>query len=301
MTILWDPDNGRSVWTVRLHYRAREIPPYDALLRHGHRLARLKHRHELPVLSSERWASVRRELRASGVAQRHLDWLGLDYRDMLDAADELLVDLALKRNDGPEHYYDVSDDVLVSQPQPFLFGLSQPLLDLAESYFGLPVWYLGVAVKRELANGVLVGTRNFHRDPEDERLLKIIVYLNDVDVDGGPFQCLNAADSAEVLSVNGGRFIGAQPPDMERIQAIIPRADWVTCEGPRLTANFCDTARCLHRASPPVARDRYSLTFSYLSRRPYLLWKDGRERQEAFRDRYHSLLNGHQFAALGDA
>ena len=51
---------------------------------------------------------------------------------------------------------------------------------------GLPVRYFGVAMKREIANGVIEGPRSFHIDPEDENVLKIIVYLNDVDAGTGP-------------------------------------------------------------------------------------------------------------------
>ena len=146
---------------------------------------------------------------------------------------------------------------------------------------------LGVAVKREIANGVLEGTRHFHTDPEDENVLKIIVYLNDVDAGTGPFQCLSAPDSAEV-----GKARGAE------LERIVPASNWVTCLGPRLTANVCDTARCLHRASPPLTTDRYSITFSYLSERPYLLWAHDLARQQQFRERWGSLLNARQIMAL---
>jgi hypothetical protein len=152
---------------------------------------------------------------------------------------------------------------------------------------GLPVRYFGVAVKREIANGVLQGTRHFHTDPEDENVLKIILYLNDVDGGTGPFQCLSAPDSVKV-----GRARGAE------LERIVPPSDWVTCLGPRLTANVCDTARCLHRASPPVTTDRYSITFSYLSERPYLLWSTDLLRQQQFRERWGSLLNAQQTMAL---
>jgi len=65
---------------------------------------------------------------------------------------------------------------------------------------------------------------------------------------------------------------------------------------PRLTANVCDTA--LHRASPPFTTDRYSITFSYLSERPYLLSARDLARQQQFRERWGSLLNARQIMAL---
>jgi hypothetical protein len=52
------------------------------------------------------------------------------------------------------------------------------------------------------------------------------------------------------------------------------------------------------RASPPTTTDRYSITFSYLSERPYLLWSRDLDRQQQFRERWGSLLNARQTMAL---
>ena len=87
----------------------------------------------------------------------------------------------------------------------------------------------------------------------------------------------------------------ARDAELERI---VPPSNWVTCVGPRLTANVCDTARCLHRASPPLTTDRYSITFSYVSERPYLVWGTDLARQQKFRERWGSLLSARQKIAL---
>jgi hypothetical protein len=218
------------------------------------------------------------------------------FEEAVSAADRLCVGLSLRPSDTTEHFYDVSDDELIGEPEPYLFGLSTPLLDLAEHYMGLPVRYLGVSVKREIADGRCVGTRNFHQDPEDENVLKIIVYLSDVDYASGPFQCLNASDSADVM--NTGRFLRPSYRSIEDIERIVPREHWFIGLGPRLTANISDTARCLHRASPPVARDRYSMTFSYLSKRSYLVFAAGVDLQAKYLERWSSLLDDRQIAAL---
>lgn len=294
VTILWKETRG-SKWAVRIHYRARQVPPYDAMLRHGHRVSRLRHREDLPTIDGS-WRELRREVRAFGVAQRPLEALGLPIDETVRAADRLCADLKLLPSDGGTHYHVASDDDLIREPEPYLFGLSAPLLDFVEHYMGLPVNYLGVNVKREIANGVCEGTRNFHRDPEDENVLKIIVYLNDVDIDSGPFQCLNAPDSSEVM--NSRRHLRAPFRGIEDIERIVPRESWVTCLGPRLTANIADTARCLHRASPPLTTDRYSMTFSYLSRESYLVFAEGVELQRKFLERWSSMLDARQLGVL---
>jgi hypothetical protein len=284
MTIIWKETFGSRL-AVSLHSRARNFPPYQAWLHHGHRKARAAYRDRLS--NDGKLDDLYQELRANGVAQRHLGYFGAPYERMVVAADRLCAELAAQPVEGI-HFRDVPDDErLLADSEPYLFALSEPLLDLAERYMGLPVRHFGVAVKREIANGELVGTRHFHTDPEDENVLKIIVYLNDVDAGTGPFQCLSAPDSAKV-----GRARGAE------LERIVPPSNWVTCLGPRLTANICDTARCLHRASPPLTTDRYSITFSYLSERPYLLWPFDVARQQQFRERWGSQLTARQIAAL---
>jgi hypothetical protein len=92
---------------------------------------------------------------------------------MVAAADRMCAELAAQPVEGV-HFRDVSDGQrLPAEPELYLFALSEPLLDLAERYMGLPVRYFGVVVKREIANGVLEGTCDFHTDPEDENVLKI--------------------------------------------------------------------------------------------------------------------------------
>lgn len=294
MTILWKDTRG-SKWAVRFHDHARRLPPYDAMLRHGHRVSRLHHHDALPT-SDGALHELLRELRSNGVAQRPFETLGVAIEETVSAADRLCDDLKLLPSDAGPHYYDVADDDLLREPEPYLFGLSHAMLDFAEHYMGLPVKYLGVGVKREIANGICEGTRHFHQDPEDENVLKIIVYLSDVDLESGPFQCLNASDSIEVM--NRGRYLRRPVPGIEEIGRAVPPGNWVTCPGPRLTANIADTARCLHRASPPLTNDRYSMTFSYLSARSYLVFADGVARQAKFLEHWSSMLDARQIAAL---
>jgi hypothetical protein len=184
MTIIWK-ETRSSKWAVSLHYRARTFSPYEAWLRHGHRKARAAYRDRLS--SNGELDDLCRELRAYGVAQRRLECFGAPYEAMVAAADRLCAELAAEPVKGA-HFRDVPDDErLLAEPEPFILALSEPLLDLAERYMGLPVRYFGVAVKREIANGVLEENRHFHTDPEDENVLKIIVYLNDVDAGTGPY------------------------------------------------------------------------------------------------------------------
>ena len=64
----------------------------------------------------------------------------------------------------------------------------RPMLDIAENYLGMPARYYGADVRREVADGRPPhDVRQWHRDVEDYRVLKILLWLDDVDADGGPF------------------------------------------------------------------------------------------------------------------
>src|SRR4029079_19170529 len=103
-------------------------------------------------------------------------------------------------------------------------------------------------------------------DIEDRRMLKIIVYLSDVHEGCGPFEYVNqgwTTHAARVLNYASG-FVSDSA-----MARVVPSEEWIQVTGPRLSAIFVDTSRGLHRAKPPTLADRYSMTFTYSSTRPY--------------------------------
>jgi len=153
-----------------------------------------------------------------------------------------------------------------SRPEVYRWGLADAQLDLAEWYIGLPAQYLGATIKLERADSVVADTRQWHRDVEDRRMLKLITYLSDVDDDAGPFGYLdrNASDRAVRNLQYWSGFISDT-----QLETVLPRDQWCAATGPALSTTFVDTCRLLHRATPPRATDRYSVTFSYSSRQPF--------------------------------
>lgn len=71
-----------------------------------------------------------------------------------------------------------------------LFGLSERILSIVENYIKLPIFYRGVIVRRDYADGQEIGTRLWHKDFEDDKIVKIIIYASDFDENSGPFQIL---------------------------------------------------------------------------------------------------------------
>jgi hypothetical protein len=71
-----------------------------------------------------------------------------------------------------------------------LWGVSPALLRIAQHYFGLPAAYDGPKVAFTPVDGRQAGTRLWHRDREDRRMIKVAIYLNDVTEGGGPLQAI---------------------------------------------------------------------------------------------------------------
>jgi len=161
---------------------------------------------------------------------------------------------------------EVSIEEHCARPEVYRWGLDDGQLDLAEWYIGLPAQYLGVTIKLERADAVVADTRQWHRDVEDRRMLKLITYLSDVDEGAGPFGYLDRNASDRV--VRNLQYWSGFIPDAQ-VETVVPRDQWRAANGPALCTTFVDTCRLLHRATPPRTTDRYSVTFSYCSQQPF--------------------------------
>jgi hypothetical protein len=98
----------------------------------------------------------------------------------------------ISRFSGDENEFVVhaTNEQMMEYPEIFLWGLEQRLLNIAENYLGLPVAYHGSYFRRDIANQVEKKSRLWHMDSEDRKLFKVIVYLNDINDERGPFQYL---------------------------------------------------------------------------------------------------------------
>lgn len=185
-------------------------------------------------IGSHRRPPVRLDTHTQAAAQRAVDWLR--EHNLAEAVEYLPLRL-------------LEDD-----PSLFLWGgLAEENLDIAERHIGLPVRYHGLEVRAERAAPTdpprhLV--RHWHLDLEDRRMLKIIVYLSDVDESTGPFEFLPLAASdqtRQTLRVRPGlTFL----PDAD-VTAAVPSSLWQRVTGPAGTAVYADTARLLHRVKAP--------------------------------------------------
>jgi hypothetical protein len=220
----------------------------------------------------QRSAAVSREsdrqildaLRNTGGHVTSLDTLGLPgTAEMLRSADELFAAFADRAPGKGGFIAAASREEVEEHPAILRWGMDERLLDIVEDYICMPIDYRGVAARRDIKGGEQVETRLWHRDYEDIRIVKIIVYLNDVEKGGGAYEFV-PRQFAPIwrLGPLGGRVGDA---DMMRF---VPPPYWRRCGGPRGTVIITDTCSVYHRGTVAHCEDRLALFFCYNSRSP---------------------------------
>jgi hypothetical protein len=213
---------------------------------------------------------------------------------MLAAADEVFRVIADWATGKGGFVASARQEEIDRHPALIRWGLDQRLLDTVESYISMPVDYRGLTVRRDIMGGDQLETRLWHRDYEDRKIVKILVYLNDVDRGGGAYEFIPRGDlSIWRVGPIGGRI------DETAMRHVVPQTAWRSCSGPRGTVVFSDTCSVYHRGTIAHSEDRRALFFCYNSRTP----RSPEHCQPLF-DRAHfaaaaSDLSARQRAAIG--
>jgi hypothetical protein len=229
--------------------RIAGLPALDRLLDARYRLAVRTHRATLPALDGLDRA-IHAGLERDGVYTTSLEALGLTGSAEIVATAQALArdyaETARQKAAQGQAFIMLPAMAALLRPALFCWGLDERLLNIAENYIGLPPAYDGMAILYTVAGTDEQATRRWHRDREDRRMMKVAVYLNDVDLDGGPFELDPRAATA----------------------AAVDPAAAITCTGPTGTVVFADTARFFHRGRPGLTHDRAAIFYSYFAQRP---------------------------------
>jgi hypothetical protein len=234
-----------------------------------------------PLLSlnkpTEAEQKIVEELECYGIAIASLDELAIPdsdrfFRAAQSISQELKDKSRLPLNLG-KHTLNVSAEQIMRYPELFLWGADAKLLRIIENYLKLPVAYDGLSYYYGLADGKELGPRKWHRDKEDWQMIKVAVYINDVNEDGGPFECVTPAANKLLHETLRSKSIRRYKTVLHNeIQEILPQDlqdNWYTsCVGKAGTVIFVDTARYYHRGKPPTKFDRAAIFFGYCSRKP---------------------------------
>ena len=165
-----------------------------------------------------------------------------------------------------------ADSALIATrfPEILHWGLSDRILDLAEAHLGCAPALIGTALRRDSPTGEQTGTRFWHLDGEDRQVFKILIYLNDVSVENGPFEyvpkpCYDPAYRR--LSPRYHYFWRYFCRDSD-FAKVVPQRQWRAATGPAGTILLADTASVFHHGAIAYRGERLMLSFAYTSQRP---------------------------------
>ncbi|MGM3308142.1 phytanoyl-CoA dioxygenase [Anabaena sp. WFMT] len=234
-----------------------------------YRMALVKHRKNLPALA-ECDRPILDSLKRDYICITNLTDLGLSSTSQLLNSAYYLLPSLVKNNSNssdqnPPAIYTVTD-----LPQFSTWGREPRLISIIENYIGLPIAFHGVHLRKDFPNKDQFATLLWHRDIEDRRVIKVIVYLNDVEEKHGPFEYVplsytspyhpNCYRIKSKINTSGGI-------NDETLNPIIPKSAWKSCPGPAGTVIIVDTRRLLHHGTLRT-QERSTLFFAYTANPP---------------------------------
>lgn len=153
-------------------------------------------------------------------------------------------------------------------PAILLWGLEPRLLDIIESYLGVPVAFETVHLRKDIGTAQQVGTRIWHLDNEDQRVVRVLVYLSDVDANCGPFEYVPLSITRRHRELHERAMRASGDPILDdEMGRVVPPDHWQQCTGPAGTVVIADNALLFHHGRVHQ-RERLALIYTYTSRHP---------------------------------
>lgn len=148
------------------------------------------------------------------------------------------------------------------------FALDETLLDIADSYFGLRVKMRYYNVWKTFATQAAAReSQLWHFDREDNYILKVFLYLNDVGEGAGPFTYAAKTHPKGNLHGREPEFFlenGVRRTTDEQMAAAVSKEHWVKATGKKGTIIFADT-RGYHKGGEARTDDRLMFTCMFTS------------------------------------
>lgn len=157
----------------------------------------------------------------------------------------------------------------IASDSPFLaLALDSRLLAAVDSYMGMRSYLRSIDLWWDRpTSGPEMDTQLWHRDADDLMNVKVFIYFNDVDVDGGPFCFIRGSHP------RGGRrrimpeFDDAGRTTDGQMANLVPPSGWSVCTGSIGTVIMCDTCG-YHKGLKPLSKDRIMFVSHYTSGTP---------------------------------
>jgi hypothetical protein len=160
------------------------------------------------------------------------------------------------------------EDSVIPFNNPLLqLALSSQVLDTVNLYLGLSsrlnqinYWY---TISLHNSDRIRIASQNWHRDPEDSKLVKVFIYYRAVKERDGPLEYILESRPGQRYEMTWPVTPDCYPPP-EEVEQQVPAKDRVVATGPEGTIIFCDT-NGLHRGGFALENARLLSVFVYIS------------------------------------
>lgn len=165
------------------------------------------------------------------------------------------------------HLVPLRDGLSVDDPIVQL-ALDQKLLEVVSSYLGLwPCLYSVAAWLNYPTDAPAETSQLWHRDPEDLKLVKVFIYLADVDDRNGPFTYIPGTHPFGSHVAKAAQLADTRRVSDDLMRPVFPPESWRVCTGRANTMILADTVG-FHRGGKPTVGTRILLTLTYTSGAP---------------------------------
>lgn len=165
------------------------------------------------------------------------------------------------KKDFLKHYWDLNP--VLSVKNPFvLASLSKNILGIVNEYMEMAskITYMAPMKTLVAKDSTEISSQAWHRDPEEKKIVKMFIYLNDVDEHTGPFIYIPQTH----YTGKWGKLFPQRPPEgsypsIEDVRKYIPENAIRTMTGKAGTVIFCDTYG-LHKGGHATKHERIMYT-----------------------------------------
>ena len=157
----------------------------------------------------------------------------------------------------------------IAADDPLLaIALDRKLLEVIASYFGLwPSLYYISAWLHYPTEGTERVSQLWHRDPEDLQVIKVFIYLDDVNENGGPFSYIPGTQPFGYRTAAAREVKKKKRLTDAEIGRGFPPDSWKVCTGSASTMILADTVG-YHRGGKPTVGRRILITCAFTSGAP---------------------------------
>lgn len=271
--------------TNKMRSILRSVKKTDLVWRYGSNLSPTFEYKINKIYLSDVEKDIINKLNADGIAVTSIDELFADDSEfrVLDAATRALLDDRKQEIDGLKSMANdpaigdktfnlemLGSELIFDSDSIFArFALNSRLLNIANAYFQMYAKLRYYNVWNTFASqGSARESQLWHFDREDNYILKLFLYLEDVDEGTGPFTYAPGTHrKGRFHSIEPEFFMegGVRRTTDEQMNAVFPREKWKRGTGKKGTIIFADT-RGFHKGGEARTKDRLMYTCMYTSR-----------------------------------